>query len=288
MSEAEEITTAEAPFDNLHGDSDITLRSTNSVDFHVFKLVLSLVSPVFKDMFTLPQNGLQSNVLSAPIIPVAESSTTLKSLLLLCYPAATPTFDSVGDAKAVLEAARKYDMQAALSRAGDLIIAQFLPQHPLDMYALSCQFGWQHHAQTAATKALEIKDLGRPSNGFNVSLLRRLGCLYWLGSSSGGTGTGAGGAGTGTSTSTRHIANVGQAVIARWFDEYLVSSGKELLARPCGSTLLESAHYNNAIVQATGCTSCRGTVVGIMDKFRALYIAQVDKVVATVKLKEAS
>ncbi|KAG0709447.1 hypothetical protein DFH29DRAFT_993581 [Suillus ampliporus] len=52
-------------------------------------------------------------------------------------------------------------------RAGDLIIAQFLPNDFLDLYALSCQFGWQHRAQTAAAKALEIKDLGRPSHGFN-------------------------------------------------------------------------------------------------------------------------
>ncbi|KAG2075609.1 hypothetical protein BDR04DRAFT_1091119 [Suillus decipiens] len=98
---------------------------------------------------------------------VAEGSTSLRSPLLLCYPTATPTFNGLDDAKAILKAVKQYDMQAALSRVGDFIIVQFLPDHTLDLYALCCRFGWQHHAQTAATCGLEIKDLGRPSNGFN-------------------------------------------------------------------------------------------------------------------------
>ncbi|KAG2042720.1 hypothetical protein BDR03DRAFT_944083 [Suillus americanus] len=159
------IVQAQAPFDDHN--CDIILRSANGVDFHVFKLILSLVSPVFKDMFALPQSESQSGVSSVPVITVTESSTTLESLLLLCYPAATPIFDSLDDAKVVMKAASKYDMQAALSRAGDLAMAQFLPNHFLELYALSCRFGWPHHAQTAATRTLEIKDLGRPSNMFN-------------------------------------------------------------------------------------------------------------------------
>ncbi|KAG1770625.1 hypothetical protein EDD22DRAFT_948245 [Suillus occidentalis] len=161
MSNAEELTTtAAAPFNNL--DGDIILRSTfDRVDFHTFKVILSLMSPVFKDMFTLPQTGLRSGVSSVPVIPVTESSATLEFLLLLCYPAATPaTFSSFSHAAAVMEAAKKYDMHVVLNRAGDLVITQFLPAHALELYALFCQFGWQGHAQTTATRALEIKDLG--------------------------------------------------------------------------------------------------------------------------------
>jgi hypothetical protein len=111
MSNAEEITTAEAPFNDYNCDS--ILQSTNGVNFHVYKLVLSLMSPVFKDKFTSPQSESQSDGTPVPIMTVTQSSTPLRSLLLLCYPAATPTFDSLDDAKAVLEAAKQYDMQAA-------------------------------------------------------------------------------------------------------------------------------------------------------------------------------
>ncbi|KAG1719581.1 hypothetical protein EDD22DRAFT_832147 [Suillus occidentalis] len=298
------IVQAQAPFDDHNGD--IILRSANGVEFHVFKLILLLVSPVFKDMFTLPQNDSQSDVPSIPVINVTESSATLESLLLLCYPATTPTFGSLDDAKVVMKAASKYDMQMALSRAGDLAMAQFLPTHFLELYALSCRFGWSHHAQTAATRALEIKDLGRPSSMFNgmreITALdyHRLleyhrkcgiaaqavgGSLSWLGSSyrhmqmwrecicRGGMGI------------VILQADFGNMKVASWFHEYLVSSGKELLARPCDSTLRELSHYNRAITKATECSFCRLTIVENMDRFRASYIAQVKKVVATVRLE---
>ncbi|KAG1734074.1 uncharacterized protein EDB91DRAFT_1251125 [Suillus paluster] len=308
MSEAEEATTAQAPFDGH--DCDLILCSTNGVNFHVFKLILWLMTTraVFKHKFTLPQSEFQEDVSSVPVIHVAESSTTLRSLLLLCYPAATPTFDNLDDAKAVLEAAKNYDMQAALNRAGDLIIAQFLSDHFLDLYALSCQFGWEHHAQTAATRALEIKDLGRPSNGFNGMrditaldyhrlLVYHYECglaaqevgdsLSWLGPSYRDMQMWRKCSCRGSGVRTRQVADVGTSTMVPWFDEYLILSGKELLARPCESTLLESESYNRAIIKAVECNDCGSTVVKSMDRFRALYIAQVKKVVATVRLREA-
>ncbi|KAG1734072.1 uncharacterized protein EDB91DRAFT_1147423 [Suillus paluster] len=295
MSEAKEPTTAEAPFNNP--DCDIILRSTDGVHFHVFKLILSLMSPVFKDMFTLPQNNLQSDVLSVPVIPVAESSTTLKSLLLLCYPATTPTFVSWNDANAMMKAATKYDMQGALSRAGDLITAQFLPDHSLDLYALSCRFGWEHNARVAATSALKIKDLGRPSGAFDGMeditaldyhrlLVYHYNCSVRCSSALSSTVNMQWRRCTCRNSSIKmlQVGNSRDVGIAPWFDEYLVSSGKELFARPCESTLRESTSYHRAIVKAAECSSCRssGNVVESMDTFRALYIARVKKVVAAV------
>lgn len=320
------IITATAPFDNP--DGDIILRSANGVDFHVFKLILSLMSPVFKDMFTLPQNCVSS----VPVITVTESSTTLESLLLLCYPAATPTFDSLDNAKAAIEAAKKYDMQAVLSRAGDLAMSLFLPTHFLDLYALSCRFGWQHHAQTAATRSLEIKNLGRPSTEFenmhDITALDYHRLLIYHHA----CGVAAQAVGNSLSWlepmilskdapmwsspkpsspnpppqkakfrdysndfetecsckahagSMLQVANFGEMKIATWFNAYLDSSGKELWERPSVSTIQELAAYNSAVSNAYKCTTCRSTVIENMNKFRALYIVQVKKVVATVKL----
>jgi hypothetical protein len=305
MPDIKETSIAQAPFNNP--DGDIILRSTNGVDFHVFKLILSLVSPVFKDVFTLSQE-LQSDKSSALLIPVEESSTTLQSLLLLCYPAvaATPTFNSLDDAKAVMEAAKKYDMGEVLNRAGNLVMAQFLQTESLELYALSCRFGWKDHAQTAAARTLEIKNLGRPSNGFasmrsitaldyHRLLVYHCSCgaaakavgesLDWLGPSSNnmqmwkcsknscrGTAVGV----------LIQIAAVGRLRITSWFEEYLISSGKELDSRPCESTIWESTSYNRAIVKAQGCSDCATTVIESMDLFRTLYIRQVKKALAMV------
>ena len=43
---------ASEPFD--HAKADIILRSSDNIDFHVFKLFLSLASPFFEDMFNIP------------------------------------------------------------------------------------------------------------------------------------------------------------------------------------------------------------------------------------------
>lgn len=51
----------------------------------------------------------------------------------------------------------KYDMGTALSRAADIVMAQFVSINSLELYALSCKLGWKHHAQTAATEARKIK-----------------------------------------------------------------------------------------------------------------------------------
>jgi len=87
-------------------------------------------------------------------------------------------FNSIDDASAVLELARKYEMDAIIYRIGDFIAARFLPTHSLSVYAMSCLAGWQHHARTAAARSLEIRDLGRPSSGFAgmgaISALRLL------------------------------------------------------------------------------------------------------------------
>lgn len=300
MAATEEIniSQAQAPFDDHN--CDIILRSADGVDFHVYKLILSLMSPVFKDMFALPQpeSESQSDVSSIPVITVIEGSTTLKSLLLLCYPsAATPTFRSLDDARVVMKAASKYDMQAALSRAGDLAMAQFFPNHFLELYALSCQFGWQHHAQTAATRALEIKDLGRPSNGFHglqdisgADYHRLLAYHYQCGIIAQNVGSSLSWLESSSYVATRnhachHSVRLSPNLyVASWFHEYLVLSGKELLARPCESTLFELSHYSRAIINATECTECQRTVES-MSKFHTSYIAQVKKVVATVRLE---
>ncbi|KAG1770627.1 hypothetical protein EDD22DRAFT_948246 [Suillus occidentalis] len=311
MNAEEPTTTATAPFDNL--DGDVILRSiTDRVDFHTFKVILSLMSPVFKDMFTLPQNDLQSNVPSIPVIPVTESSTTLKPLLLLCYPAATPTFDSLNNAKAVMEAAKKYDMQAALSRAGDLAMSLFLPTHFLDLYALSCRFGWQHHAQTAATKSLEIKNLGRPSTKFenmhDITALdhhRLLTYHHACGVAAQAVGNSLSWLDPWVSIKNMAmwsppsdcvckglrkmlpVANFGELKIASWFDVYLVLSGKELWERPCVSTIKEFLMtYSRAVSSASDCAACRRmAVVEDMVDFHTMYIAQVEKVVANVNLE---
>jgi len=80
-------------------DADIILRALGPPkrDFRVHKLVLSLASPVFKDMFSLPQptsdDLRKSSVAELEIVEVTDPTDALDVILRMIYPFAPPSFD---------------------------------------------------------------------------------------------------------------------------------------------------------------------------------------------------
>ena len=106
------------PFD--HPQADVILRSSDNIDFRVFKLFLSLASPVFETMFGLPQPAEGADLDEEtrdglPVVSVSEDSKTLDALLRFCYPstlAEDPSLDGFTFATEILEAAKKYSLDA--------------------------------------------------------------------------------------------------------------------------------------------------------------------------------
>ncbi|KDQ50974.1 hypothetical protein JAAARDRAFT_199521 [Jaapia argillacea MUCL 33604] len=150
-----------APFD--HPKADIILRSSDGVDFRMFKLLLSLSSPFFDSMFELPQPC--EDVL--PLLDVTEPSTTLRPLLSLCFPLAaniTPiTFKTLEELQPVLEASVKYDMSAITTHLlTHLISPTFLQTQPLAVYAIACRYKLTPQARLAAKATLRQPPPGSP------------------------------------------------------------------------------------------------------------------------------
>lgn len=97
---AEGVTFASEPFDRL--DREVILVSSDNIHFGCHRTILSIVSPFFSDMFSLPQAphaGVpagndsaygQQEVGGIPVIPVTESSKTLDTLLRFIYPVPRP------------------------------------------------------------------------------------------------------------------------------------------------------------------------------------------------------
>ncbi|KAI6043627.1 hypothetical protein EDC04DRAFT_2650983 [Pisolithus marmoratus] len=162
-SQVVSTTTASWPFDDLN--AEVILRSSDNVDFRVFKCNLSLASPVFKDMFTLgaPVHGEHpQNPYSLPEVLLPETSTALDALLRLIYPLTIPKLDSINDIKALLAAVVKYDLiTPAIDRATNLITSQHLESKPLSLYAIACHYGWRSLAEQAARETLKINDLSQ-------------------------------------------------------------------------------------------------------------------------------
>jgi hypothetical protein len=129
-------------------DADIILRALGPPkrDFRVHKLVLSLASPVFKDMFSLPQptpNGSrESTVTEVEIVEVTDPAGALDIVLKMIYPFVPPPLD--GDLNTLVKClivAEKYKIEGAGSQLYRALV-QMSATHPLRVYATAARFGF--------------------------------------------------------------------------------------------------------------------------------------------------
>jgi hypothetical protein len=159
-------TPAPAPFD--HADADIILRSSDQVDFRAFKLLLSLSSPFFADIFTLPQPAASSPYAdqcvsfdpltlrhrTIPVIQMAEDAQTLSLLLGLCLPPsvyAHPALVSLDLLHSLADAAAKFEMQGVQTHLkARLVSPPFIDAQPLRVFAIAYRYAWDDEARTAA------------------------------------------------------------------------------------------------------------------------------------------
>ncbi|KIJ65941.1 hypothetical protein HYDPIDRAFT_27155 [Hydnomerulius pinastri MD-312] len=138
-----DTTNATSPFD--HAKADIILRSSDNIDFRVFKLFLSLASPFFETLFDIPQPIEESEKQEVkdglPVIPVSEDSKTLDALLRFCYPctlAEDPKLEDLKDVIDVLEAAKKYSLNTIEKKAAQAISnPKILEVEPLRCFAIA-------------------------------------------------------------------------------------------------------------------------------------------------------
>lgn len=162
---------AKSPFDDK--TADIILRSSDSIHFYVNQFVLSLASPIFRDMFELgkpvdpdvsPPLALADSC-SRPssrhqIIDVSEPSSTLDLLLRFCYPVEEPKISQVSDVANVLRTASKYEMSFLFPRLLTLL-GSMVDTNPLGVFAVAC-----HHKDEALAKAAATQWKSKARNKF--------------------------------------------------------------------------------------------------------------------------
>jgi len=155
------MSAASSPFD--HPKADLYLLSADGVYFRVFKLFLSLSSPIFEFMLELPQPAAEENTASnfkdgLPVVAVSESSKTLDSFLRFCYPSTLtedPDLIKLGDVVDVLEASRKYEVSVIEKRLGRVLATpEVLAQDPYKCFAIACRSGMKKEAGLAAKYTL--------------------------------------------------------------------------------------------------------------------------------------
>jgi hypothetical protein len=159
-------TTADPPFDN-NSAADVIIRSSDNVDFYVFKSLLVHSSPIFKHMCVSqrePEKGELKNGIQ--VIVTEDDSETWKIILRFLYPlyaAGRPALYSLDEFSRVMAVSNKYAMMDVENLiVEDLISPRFLKNESMRVFALAYQFDLEAEARVAAKHTLRIPLLGRP------------------------------------------------------------------------------------------------------------------------------
>ena len=149
-------------------DADIILRTTGPPkrDFRVHSLLLSLASPVFKDMFSLPQPTTPAsggNVAETEIVEVTDPARALDIVLRLIYPFTPPSFGEDLDILVeCLVIADKYEIKGAMARLRRGL-SQVGVSHCLRVYAIASRFGFANIAEATSLLILSSVNLAEIS-----------------------------------------------------------------------------------------------------------------------------
>ncbi|KAF7304128.1 hypothetical protein MIND_00644400 [Mycena indigotica] len=139
--------------------ADVILISSDQVEFHLHRVVLGLVSPIFRTMFTLPQpQAPDAHVKALPKVRMSESSAVLEHMLALWYPGVPPptTTMTLAELEVVLELViLKYDMQSLITIAQGQL-RNFLASDALAVFAVAMRHSWQDLAKEAAKECLKL------------------------------------------------------------------------------------------------------------------------------------
>ncbi|KAI9450615.1 hypothetical protein BJY52DRAFT_1155096 [Lactarius psammicola] len=96
-------------------EADVVVRSSDRAEFPVHKAILASSSPVFRDMFSLPQSPNSVTVDELPIVEISEDAELVRCLITILYPIPSEIPTSYDKILALLAAAQKYDMGAVQS-----------------------------------------------------------------------------------------------------------------------------------------------------------------------------
>ena len=173
-------TTASPPFDDPK--ADLIIRSSDNIHFCVHKKLLSIVSPVFEGMFTLPDDTSQELYDGRPCVPVSDHSRHLFCLLSWCDPRCKRPPATLENIIMTLEIADKYAMDSIFAHAKKDLLG-YNPSvgavnEPLMVFAIAIRFRLDEIAQKAARDTLRLPiaffRVGTTLKHISVSALQNL------------------------------------------------------------------------------------------------------------------
>ncbi|KAH9967175.1 hypothetical protein BC827DRAFT_572321 [Russula dissimulans] len=295
------------PFDDA--DADIVLRSSDRVEFLVYKVILSKASPFFKTMFSLPQPAMDTPQDSRPIIDLTEDSRALAIVLSAIYPCSTVMAEShpLNDLVAALAMTEKYEMAAAVSGRllQDFTNAVTLCDTPFEAFYAAFSHRLREAARVAARASLKypltLDELGEKLPDLNGHALHTLWKFHRACSS----------AAAALVIKDRELAWIELGERCWWFysstchcekkdkyylgpekrpwwgpadwSSYFDSARKALQKRPCSEAVTHREIFDSSISR-TKCRECLASIRGLPEFSRYLG-EEVERIVSNVPLE---
>ena len=142
MQRIEETDWSMAPFD-IGAPGDCILQSCDGRSFMVAKIILTLASPVFRDMFEMPQPTSPSEPTEKPVIRLEENHLVLRNFLLVIYPGGPPDLTTMDDTLSLVEVCTKYETERSrlVAIVRPLILTStIMSDRPLHAFGLAWRF----------------------------------------------------------------------------------------------------------------------------------------------------
>ena len=141
-------------------DGDIILRATHGTEtrhFRVHKLFLSFSSPVFNDMFRVPQPPTPSATSNGvDVIDITDPPRALELILRFVYPSVdVPVIENLTVLSEALVLADKYDIKVARARLRSPF-REYATTEPLRAYAIACRLGLEEEKKIASSYTTSI------------------------------------------------------------------------------------------------------------------------------------
>ncbi|KAH9967372.1 hypothetical protein BC827DRAFT_1353218 [Russula dissimulans] len=147
-------TLAQAPFNDER--ADLILRSSDEqpVHFHVFKSILSVASPIFADMFSIPLPASQKSN-EVQVVPLSEDSETLDLSLRHIYPVRSPKVVELRQTRMLAEFVRKYDVDA-MEQDVTRYLTEAIDRDPVGVYVIAIKHGYRDVGIKAVESSLKL------------------------------------------------------------------------------------------------------------------------------------
>ena len=132
--------------------ADVILRtSASGREFHAHKIIISLASPVFRDMFSVPQPPpAESSRL--PIVDISDSPEAMEVFLRIIYPTPNPPINDIETLASILRLADKYNAEAIFDVHKEYLLSMYIDSPPVHIYAIFCICGREQEAEAAARR----------------------------------------------------------------------------------------------------------------------------------------